>query len=161
MKGSIVILRNIEDVFDFVTQPENLFDTKRKGWIMFDSVGPVSAGSRLNASFTMGPIAGGATYEVTTFERPYRLGFLITSQGARITGFDKPTKDFSSRSVSPMQDTIELKAAPGGTRLTRTVDVKSKNPVAWMLALPFSPFANWGARRDLRRLKTLIESELP
>jgi hypothetical protein len=161
MKASILIMRNMEDVFAFFTHPENLFDTKRKRWISFDPPGPVSAGSSVNANFRIGPIAGTATYEVTTFDRPHRLAFLVTSHAASIGGVNTSIKSYRVRSVLPMEDAIELRAAPGGARLTRTVDVKSKNPFAWIIGLPFSPVGNSGTRRELRRLKALIESELP
>jgi hypothetical protein len=147
VKGSVVIHRNIEDVFEFLRSPDNLIDKEKTGWVNFDADGPVSANSAFNADFKIGPVTRTAKYEVSVYEPPYKLALLI--------------KALEPPPVPPMEDVIELKAAPGGTRLTRKFGSKSKNPVDWILGFIFSPLANWGMRRDLRRLKARIESELP
>jgi len=157
MKGSIIITRNVEDVFDFLSRPENLFDLRRNRWISFDPEGPVSAGSVLAATFTIGPFTTTGKYEVILYERPFRLAFRITQPTPR------PPRRFGwlvkRRTPPPMEDVIELKAALGGTRLSRTFS--TRNPISRVLDLLLSPLANWGMRRDLRRLKALVELELP
>jgi len=161
VKASIALARNIEDVFDFLRRPDNLIDKKLTGWISFDADGPVRADSTFNANFKIGPFTGTAKYEVRVYERPYKLGLLVTSSAGRTVQNGWPIKRSNPPAVPPMEDLIELKAAPGDTRLTRTFRVKSRNPIGGILGLPLSPLANWGMRRDLRRLKARIESGLP
>jgi carbon monoxide dehydrogenase subunit G len=114
VKGSIVVHRNIEDVFDFLRSPENLIDKERMDWVNFDADGAVGGNSTFNANFKIGPVTRTAKYEVSVYEPPYKLGLLIK-------GLEPPP-------VPPMEDVIELKAAPGGTRLTRKIWIEVQKP---------------------------------
>jgi len=160
MKASIVIERNMEDVFEVISDPEKLYGLKENGWFTFDLNGPISAGSAFTAEIKMGPWTTTTNYEVTIYEPPFRLAFLIGEQpSATPAGWFSRLVRRKGRRKLPMQDIIELRSAPGGARLIRTFGIKSR--IGRLVDIPLSPLTNWGMRRDLRRLKSRIESELP
>jgi hypothetical protein len=141
-RGSVVIYRDIEDVFDYLASPKGLGQLLR---INVDE--RIALGMAVEQTHRFGPIEGTTRLEVTEYERPWKIHL-------RATGVPKQKKD---RVMPPMDFTYELRTAPGGARLTET-HRQHAGIVVLPLAILSVPLHSWSIRRGLRKLKAEIES---
>ena len=143
-RGSVVIYRDIEDVFDYLASPRVVGKIMR---IAEDET--IGLGTAAEQTHKFGPIEAGSRVEVTEYERPWRINL-------RATGVPKKK---GQRVMPPMDFTYELRSAPGGTRLTET-HRQHAGIVVLPLAILAVPINSWSIRRSLRKLKVAIEEEL-
>ena len=138
-KATVIIHREVEDVFDFLADPRNLLDVNRRGRWEIQVAGPLGPGSTFEAAMKLWLIKPRMTYTVIDYYRPVRLAFRITPQ--------RLTRLLPMRKLRDAEDILEFERVPGGTNLSRVFN--------W----PGYPMIGTGLRRDLRKLKARLESE--
>ena len=156
-KASIVILRDVEEVFDHISSPAFVQRCLKPA--------SVDLSDRLHAGFTARYslqwrwLKVPMLFEVTNYERPWRFHLRISSVAEkRFLGFR--SRFIGKTRASPPSDIwFDLASAAGGTRLTHTVRQQLRSLLILPLALAVSPLMSWRVRRDLRRLKRELESE--
>jgi uncharacterized membrane protein len=140
IEHSVLINRSVEDVFTFMSNPEN---------------GPLWAGVVRESNLTSeGPFGLGSTYSRVV----EILGRRIESS-VEVTEYETNSKISTKTTSGPMlqEDSMTLKAFEGGTELT----VAAKVEVAGLLKLAepvFGRMANRQVETDFANLKDLLEA---
>ena len=113
INGEIVIDRPLEVVFDFVSDERN---EPRYNPQMLSveklSPGPIGSGTQFRAQMKSGSRTLPLLLELTTFERPVRLGSHSTFSGVTIDGELRAYPDWSARTDAPV-DTSRMRPLPG------------------------------------------------
>ncbi len=142
-KATVVIHRDVADVFDFLAKPRNLLDAAWGGRWQTDSLDQIGLGSRITGSKQHRPFKLTLDFLVTDFYRPSRLALRVS-----VPPYRSPVKLFLGRKkMQDSEDIWELERVAEGTRLTRVFSMPGK----WL--------PSFGLRRDLRNVKARLESE--
>ncbi|MDJ0923396.1 MAG: SRPBCC family protein [Acidimicrobiia bacterium] len=132
-KSSIVIERSIDEVFDYVSDVENM-----PRWVSGVSrvrllSDKVKAGARFTAEYAEGMRKSAIGFKVVEFKRPTR--FATTSERGPFS--------------FPFKGTLELRAVDHGTEVTTNVETGPESLAARLAGLLFGPLLKRSTRRRL------------
>ena len=133
-KSSIVIERSIDEVFDYVSDVENM-----PRWVSGVSrvrllSDKVRAGARFTAEYAAGLRKSAIGFEVAEFRRPTK--FVTTSERGPFS--------------FPFKGTFELRAVDDGTEVTTNVETGPESLAARLAGVLFGPLLNRSTRRRLQ-----------
>ena len=96
----------------------------------------------------------------TTFTQRIREGGRVTEYHGEITAYDPP-KAWGAKVVGGSYSMVveyHLTPANGGTQVVNVVDVDSSSWFVRVMGFLFSWFTKWLGRKQLRKLKELVEA---
>ncbi len=96
----------------------------------------------------------------TTFTQRIREGGRVTEYHGEITAYDPP-KGWGAKVVGGSYSMVveyHLTPANGGTQVVNVVDVDSSSWFVRVMGFLFSWFTRWLGRKQLRKLKELVET---
>ena len=96
----------------------------------------------------------------TTFTQRIREGGRVTEYQGQITAYDPPNAWGAQVSGGSYSMVVEyhLSPAAGGTEVVSVVDVDSSSWFVRVMGFLFSWFTKWLGRKQLRKLKELVEA---
>jgi uncharacterized membrane protein len=138
-KTSIVIERSIDEVFDYVSNVENM-----PRWVSGVSrvrllSDKVKAGARFTAEYAEGMRKSAIGFKVVEFERPTRFA----------------TKSERGPFSFPFKGTLELRQVRDGTEVTTNVETGPESLGARLAGIVFGPILQ---RSTMRRLHEELEA---
>jgi uncharacterized protein YndB with AHSA1/START domain len=96
----------------------------------------------------------------TSFTQRIREGRRVTEYHGEITAYDPP-KAWGAKTVGGSYSMVveyHLTAANGGTKVVNVVEVDSSSVFVRVMGFLFSWFTKWLGRKQLRKLKELVEA---
>jgi uncharacterized protein YndB with AHSA1/START domain len=96
----------------------------------------------------------------TSFTQRIREGGRVTEYHGEITVYDPP-KAWGAKTVGGSYSMVveyHLTAANGGTKVVNVVEVDSSSVFVRVMGFLFSWFTKWLGRKQLRKLKELVEA---
>jgi hypothetical protein len=155
--ASIETSRDIEEVFEFLSQPAKVFVPKSNRFTFEEGPKQLGVGTVFTATMRIGPMKTVFEYRVVDYYRPQRIAYEIAGLLPGRSGL-RDVFRIRKKEPPPMLDTFELERAAGGTVIKRTMDYPG-----WFLwaMIPFfsGPIGRAMMLRDLRKLKHRVESE--
>ena len=133
-KTSIVIERSIDEVFDYVSNVENMprwVSGVSKVRLMSDKV---KAGARFTADYAEGFRRSAIGFKVVEFEPPVRFA----------------TKSERGPFSFPFKGTMELRAVDDGTEVTNNVDTGEESLATRIASIVFGPIVRRSITRRLQ-----------
>lgn len=96
----------------------------------------------------------------TTFAQRIREGGRVTDYHGEITAYDPPNAWGSKVTGGSYSMVVEYHLTPanGGTQVVSVVDVDSSSWFVRLMGFLFSWFTRWLGRKQLRKLKELVEA---
>ena len=96
----------------------------------------------------------------TTFSQRIREGGRVTEYHGKITTYDPPKAWGSQVAGGSYSMVVEyhLTPASGGTLVVTVVDVESSSRIMRIMGFLFGWFTKWLGRKQLRKLKELVEA---
>jgi uncharacterized membrane protein len=143
-KSSIVIERSIDEVFDFVSNVENM-----PRWVSGVSrvrllSDKVKSGAKFSAYYAQGMRRSGIDFKVVEFEPPTRFA----------------TKSERGPFSFPFKGTLELRALGDATEVTNNVDTGPESIATRLANLLFGPIVNRSIRKRLQEELQALRSSM-
>ena len=145
MKASatVDIERPIEEVFDFVSNVENM-----EQWVV--GMGETklvvgdgeNVGDRYESRYSYGGRTSDMEFEITTYEPPHRFGMTAPEGPFAFDGL------------------VELEETDRGTLVTNTIDAGADGRVTAFVFAVFGPIVRWMMARQLRKELRVLEELL-